>query len=212
MTKSAYLSLASSRCFLWGCQVYSIIRSVQVLYTNWPLPTNCQPVFIYPGLDSCGSERGTFPINWLITASAHNWSGTIIQSRCLAWSESELNANQVLLPINIAHTARTLSVLHPGLRCLTFITMALGPSLSCAGLQGERKGGHNSVKEASSRTTTAIRYWHQLLEAVMRAAVHCTVDVANLIACGHPPGPRVRTWQHFLPGPRSSRSHIRSYF
>ena len=130
-------------------------------------------MFIYPGLDSCGSERGTFPINWLITASAHNWSGTIIQSRCLAWSESELNANQVLLPINIAHTARTLSVLHPGLRCLTFITMALGPSLSCAGLQGERKGGHNSVKEASSRTTTAIRYWHQLLEAVMRAAVHC---------------------------------------
>ena len=69
----------------------------------------------------------------------------------------------------ISHRARTLSVLHSGLRCLTFTTMALGPSL---GLQGERKGGHNSVKEASSRRNpTAIQHWHQLLEAVMRAAV-----------------------------------------
>ena len=114
MTKSAYLSLASSRCSLWGCRVYSIIRSVQVLYTNWqpPLPDKLPTCVYLSRTRQLQVREGDFSnkltYNCICSQLKRNYQYNV-QSRCLAWSKSELNANQVLLPINIAHSEDTLS-------------------------------------------------------------------------------------------------------
>ena len=109
----------------------------------------------------------------------------------------------------ISHRARTLSVLHSGLRCLTFTTMALGPSLGSkekerAATILSRKRPRGGIQLPSNIDTSCWKLsWGQL-----SSGCWCCESYRD-----HPPdGPRARTWQHFLPGPRSSRSHIRSYF
>ena len=108
----------------------------------------------------------------------------------------------------ISRWARTLGALRA--QRSDFYDNGTGAIIVQRGLQGERKGGHNSVKEASSRTFV-IQHWHQLSRSCHADSFFVTAGVVTN-------EDTVTTWATcptilavFAPGAPVSRSHSRSY-